>query len=213
MTAIPLLGDVSLDYAQRIEHHLDAGFHPLPVAGLEGTVQQRAARPSHRVRVVGLLMGEDAAGALEALQQAASSGEELTFTADITTALELAAVVITRFRAVEAAGAPGRYAYDLQVVESPPLPPPAAVEPFGGLEGAGDLGFDTDIAGDLQGIAEEAAAAVDQAQEVLGTLDALSGLADLQLGGVLQPLGERADSASRLGERFSGALRVLNREI
>src|SRR5437016_2732752 len=106
--AVPLLGDVSLQYVQWIEHSLDGGFTDVEVTSLSGALQQRAARPSHRVRVAGVLFGDGAHDDLGKLQKAAATGDELTFTADITTALDLQKVVITGFRAREVAGEPDR---------------------------------------------------------------------------------------------------------
>ena len=88
---------------------------------------------------------------LKTLQDAASKGEELTFSADITKALDLQKVVITEFSTAAVAGEPGRYHFRIVLAESPPLPPPAQVSAFGGLDGfgLGDLGFDTSVLGDI----------------------------------------------------------------
>lgn len=207
---IPLLGDVSLAYGQRVEHALDAGFVGLPVAGLEGALQQRLARGSHRIRLEGLLVGEEALDALETLQQAAADGEELTFSADITRALDLQQVVITHFYAAEAAGRPQCFRYVIDLAESPPLPPPAQVGAFGGLGdfGLGDLGFDTDILGDLQDLAGDIAGAVDDALGVIDQLGALANLANLDAlsaGGLFEPLEAPVDQVRTLGSTLSGA--------
>ena len=58
----PLLGDVSLQYVQTIEHHLDGGFQATGVIALPGELQQRAARPSHRIRLTGVLFGASRRG-------------------------------------------------------------------------------------------------------------------------------------------------------
>jgi len=84
---IPLLGDISLSYVQQIEHSLDGGFTGTRIAGLDGEVQQRSGRPSHRVRIAGLLVGDSAKDDLGKLQKATQNGDELTFSADITSAL------------------------------------------------------------------------------------------------------------------------------
>ncbi len=208
---VPLLGEISLNAVQRLEHTLEAGFIPTRIAGLPGELQQRSGRPSHRIAVRGLLLGEAAAGDLAALQAAAASGEELTFAADITTALDLQRVVITAFRAVGLAGYPRRFHYDITLAESPPLPPPAQVEAFGGLDefGLGDLGFDTDILGDLQGLAGEVAGAVNDALNVVDQLGALANLDGLQLGGFLQPMDDAAARVTEVASRFKDAARGL----
>lgn len=205
---IPLLGETSLQYVQRVEHSLDGGFVSTRIAGLAGALQQRSGRPSHRLLIVGVLDGESAGSDLEALQKAAAAGDELTFAADITTALDLQHVVITSLRVVEIAGRPGHYLYEIGLAESPPLPPPARVEPFGGLGdfGVGDLGFDTDILGELQDQASALAGAVNDALDVVEQLGALANLDGLQLGAFLGPLQGSVDQVTGLASRFGEAL-------
>ena len=208
---LPLLGDVPLTAVQRIEHRLDAGFNGVPVLGLSGHVQQRSGRPSHRVAIDGVLFGTTALDDLAALQGLATDGAEVTFAADIVTALDLQQVVVTTFEAVEAAGRPGRIDYRLEVVESPPLPPPAQLSGFGGLDdfGFGDLGFDTDLLGDLAGLAEEVGGAIDAAMDAVAALDALASLGDLSFGGELAPLEDVSASLSQIGSRFRDAAGAL----
>ncbi len=209
---IPLLGDISLELVQTIEHELDGGFVSMPIAGLEGALQQRTARPSHRIRIAGLLVGDAARDQLAKLQQSAATGEELTFAANIVSALDLQRTVITGFRAAEEAGRPDRLAYGLELAESPPLPPPAVLEGFGGLDdfGLGDLGFDTDLLGDLQELAGEVAGAVDAALDAVQALEALSGLEGLSADGLLGPIGSAVESLGSVGERFGDALGALD---
>jgi len=198
--AIPLLGDLSLDYAQVISHQLDGGFTGTTVAGLEGQVQQRLARPSHLIRIEGLMMGENAAEHLKSLQEKTAAGEELSFAADITTALDLKKVVIAHFEAREVAGEPNRYTYALTLVESPPLPPPAQLS--GGL-GLDDLGFDTDLLGDLTDLADDIAGAVDDALDVIDQLSALTELGDFGLGNFLKPMDNVFSGMGDLGSKLN----------
>jgi hypothetical protein len=211
---VPLLGDLSLEYVQHIEHALDGGFVATRIAGLDGELQQRVARGSHRLSIAGVLAGEGSADALSELQTKAATGEELTFAADITTALDLQKVVITRFRAVEQAGRPGRIAYEIHLAESPPLPPPASLDPFGGLGdfGLGDLGFDTDILGDLAELADQVAGAVDAALDVmdqLGALASLADLGDLSVGDFMAPISGAADALPDVASDMTSAARNL----
>jgi hypothetical protein len=211
---IPLLGDISLEYVQRIEHSFEAGFAATRIAGLDGELQQRAGRPSHRMLIEGVLIGEGAREALGTLQTASQTGEELTFAADITSALNLEKVVISTFQAQESAGNPNRVHYVMELVESPPLPPPAEVSGFGGLDdfGLGDLGIDTGVLDDIAGLAAEAASAVDQA---LGAVDALGALASLaasgglDFAGILEPLDSAGSQVGEVGTRFQSATRAL----
>jgi hypothetical protein len=207
----PLLGDTSLEYVQRIEHSHDSGFASTRIAGLAGELQQHTGRLSHRVRIQGVLFGETAATTLATMQLAAADSAELTFSADITSALDLQKVVITSLRAVETAGQPGQWAYELMLAESPPLPPPAEISGFGGLDdfGLGDLGFDTDILGDLEDLAGEVAGAVDAALDAIDQLSALANLDDLQLGNVLEPISRASGQIGDLASRFKDAARDL----
>lgn len=209
--ALPLLGDVPLTAVQHIVHHLDSRFAAVPVLGLDGEVHQRNARGSHRMRIQGVLHGDTAADDLATLQDLAAAGDEVTFAADITTALDLQQVVLTSFWAAASAGRAGEVHYELQLAESPPLPPPAQVSGFGGLDdfGFGDLGFDTDILGDLTELAGDIAGAVSAAMDAVNALEALAGLGELGFGGELQPLQSAVDQVSDAGQRVGEAVASL----
>lgn len=208
---IPVLGDVALNIVERVEHFAESGFRGHDVVGLEGQAQQHIGRASHVIRIAGRLAGETARDDLAALQGLAAAPEETQFTADIITALDLQAVVVSRFAVSEAAGAPGQISYQMELVEAPPLPEPAQVGGFGGLDdfGFGDLGFDTDIMGDLADLAGDIAGAVDQALDAVQALDALAGLADLNLEGPLDPLNAVTEGLGEAGRRFSDASTAL----
>jgi hypothetical protein len=208
---LPLLGDITLTAVQRLDHRLDAGFHDVPVLGLEGHAQQRSGRPSHRIGIVGVLTGETALDDLAALQGLATSGAETTFAADIVTALELQQVVVTRVTATEIAGKPGLVDFTLELAESPPLPPPAQLSGFGGLDdfGLGDLGFDTDLLGDLTDLAGDIAGAVDGALDAISALDTLAGLADFDFGGILDPINNVTSTIGDAGGQLGSAMSTL----
>lgn len=211
--AVPLLGDISLQYVQRLEHYLDGGYTQTLIPGLAGQLQQNTGRLSHQLFISGTLFGSEAASQLETLQQTAASGEELTFAANIVSALELQKVVISQIRVVESAAHPDTWQYEICLQESPPLPPPAQVQGFGGLDdfGLGDLGFDTDIMGDLQDLAGEIAGVVDDA---LGALDALAGLGNLgSADGILKPLDGPVKESSSVGGKLTGSLDDLGSEF
>jgi hypothetical protein len=209
MTAVPVIDDVALTFVQEMEHLLDAGFVSTPVLGLDGDVQQRSNRRSHRMRIAGLLVGpeEQVKTDLEKLQQKAADGAEVIFTADIVAALELQKVVVRSLRVLARAGTTPSYSYEIELAENPPLPPPAQVSAFGGLDdfGFGDLGFDTDILGDLADLAGEVASAVETAVDVIGALDSLSALGNLSFDGVLAPLDQIGTSLAAIGSRFGDA--------
>lgn len=206
--SMPLIGDIALSAVQLVEHAQEGGFVSTRIAGLPGELQQRLARPSHRIRLAGVLFGADALDSLGTLQRAAQDGKEMTFAADITTALDLKKVVIASFWAQAEAGSPDRYLYEVVLVESPPLPPPAQVSAFGGLGdfGVGDLGFDTSVLGDIADAASKVAAAVEQAIAVVDTLQALSKLGDLDIsGGMLKPVEDAVGKVGTLGNAFKKA--------
>jgi hypothetical protein len=164
------------------------------------------------------LFGESARDELGTLQKAAQTGEELTFAANITSALDLQKVVIGSFHAEEVAGRPDQIHYRLELIESPPLPPPAEVSGFGGLDdfGLGDLGIDTGMLGDLQSLAGEVAGAVDQAMGAIDALGALANLATsggLNFGGIMEPLNQTVDNMRGIVSNFQNATRKLGGEF
>ncbi len=154
---------------------------------------------------------ETALDDLAALQKLAVSGTETTFASDIVTALDLQRVVITNFSANETAGNPKIINFMLELVESPPLPPPAQLSGFGGLDdfGLGDLGFDTDILDDLNDLAGDVAGAIDAALDAVDALDALAGLAKFDFDGLLDPVNEVSSSIVDIGGRLGDAMEDL----
>lgn len=208
--AVPVLGEVSLQYVQSVEHELDPGFVATRIVGLDGELQQRTGRGSHRMHIHGLLIGELATDDLGTLQKAAVSGAEVTFSADISTALDLQKVVITHFRAVAQAGSLDRYEYEVDIAESPPLPPPAQTSSFGGLGdfGLGDLGLDPGVLDQVSALADEAGGLADMADAALGQVASLAGglAAGLDApSGLLQPLTAAAGSLRQGGEAIAAA--------
>lgn len=205
--AVPTIDDIQLDPVLAIRQRTRTRLGPTPVVGLAGDVQQRLGRASHEVELRGLLHGDDALDKLDALQDKVTSGEEVDFTADITTALEIAKMVIVEAEFEELAGHPNRFEYRLLLRESPPLPEPASLAPFGGLEGF-DVGFDTDVLGDIADMAGELQGAMELLGDVMAGLDALAGLAGLSPGNPLQPMqdqtGSLADAGGGAGDAIGG---------
>ena len=210
---LPLVGDLPLSSVQQIDHVLSAGFQRVAVPGLDGDVLQRAGRGSHSIWIRGVLTGDTALDDLGKLQKLAAGGTEVPFSADITTALELEQVVVTDLRAQAVAGTTNLVGYELCLVESPPLPPPAEVSGFGGLDdfGLGDLGFDSDIMGDLAGIADQVAGAVDTVMAAADQLSALASLSGLDVGGPLQPLSSAVGDVGKASSTFSTISASLTR--
>ncbi|GFG52568.1 hypothetical protein CQY20_09230 [Mycolicibacterium agri] len=201
---MPLVGDIALSSVQQIDHVMSAGFQRIAVPGLDGDVLQRAGRGSHGIWIRGVLSGDTAMDDLAKLQKLAAAGTEVSFSTDITVALELEQVVVTDLQAHAVAGTAKLVGYDICLVESPPLPPPAEVSGFGGLDdfGLGDLGFDADIMGDIAAIANDVAGAVDAVMEVADQLSALAALSDIDVGGPLQPLSDAVGSVGGAADSF-----------
>ena len=212
----PMIDDIELKATQSVRQETDQAFARHQVAGLDGTVHQKLGRRSHRVLLSGLLVAETAADDLKTLQEKAAAGAEVTFTADITTALEVEHMVIESLAVEQQIGTGVQYAYTFQLAESPPLPPPAELSPFGGLDdfGIGDLGFDPGALGDLAGdIADQAGAAIDAVDSALDAVEGLASLASLadlgSLSNPLTPLTDAADELASVGAEVSEALGQL----
>jgi hypothetical protein len=176
----PMLDDLELTAVQLVRQETEQDYRRRRIAGLEGTFHQHLGRRSHRVVVGGLLLPPTAADDLATLQKKAASGEEVTFTADISTALNIERMVIESFAAEQGVGVGGQTAYAILLSESPPLPPPAEVAAFGGLDdfGVGDLGFDPGALGDvLSDIADQAGSVMAMADAAMGAIDGLKDLA------------------------------------
>jgi hypothetical protein len=201
---VPMVDDVELRAAQWIREETDQVFARHRIAGLDGVVHQRLGRGSHRVVLSGLLASDSAADDLASLQEKASAGEEVTFAADITSALEVEKMVIASLAAEQTVGRAGQFSYTIVLEESPPLPPPAELSPFGGLGdfGVGDLGFDPGALGDALGdIADQAGALGDVLDAAMSAVEGVGGLAALgDLGSLSNPLTALTDAAGSLAE-------------
>src|SRR5688572_5887117 len=130
MTAVPMIDDVELVAVQWIRQESAHGFGRQDVPGLEGTLHQKLGRRSHRVHLAGVLLPGTATDDLAGLQGKAAAGAEVTFTADITTALNVDHMLIEAMAAEQEVGRGGQFSYAITLVESPPLPEPAQATPF-----------------------------------------------------------------------------------
>lgn len=191
---IPMIDDVALDAVVRARTVTRARVASLPVLGLAGDVQQALGRASHEVDLRGVLVGEGAADALATLQEKVVAGGEVDFTADITSALAMEKMIVTGAAFEEVAGRPGAWMYRILLRESPPLPEPASIDE------PGDLGFDTDIMGDVLDAAGDIQGAIDAVGDALEALDALAALGDLGFGNPVQPLQDQAAQLASIGQ-------------
>jgi HAMP domain-containing protein len=214
MAGVPMIDDIELQAVQTLRQETATDFARQRVAGLDGTLHQKLGRRSHRVLVTGLLVPDSAADDLKKLQDKAKSGDEVTFTADITSALAIDKMVIESFVAEQGVGPAGQYGYAIVLAESPPLPPPAEVSAFGGLGdfGLGDLGFDAGALGDVLGdIADQAGALADMAGAALDAIDQISSLASLaDLADIGNPVRPITDKAGELGAVAGGVAKLAD---
>lgn len=206
---IPMIDDLQLTHVSWARHRAHQRIEGLPVLGLAGDVQQNLGRASHDIDLTGIVFGDDARDQLSELQGKAASGEEAEFTSDIASALELEKVLVLEAAFEEHAGRPGQYLYRLSLRESPPLPDPARLGGFGGLDGF-DVGFDTDILGDISDLADGLQDALDAVGDALDTLGALAGLGDLSLGTPLSPVQEEGDALENAGDGATEAAGSLD---
>jgi hypothetical protein len=218
--AAPMIDDIELKAVQTIRQETEQDYLRQRIAGLDGTLHQRMGRRSHRVTLAGFLLADTAADDLGKLQKKAAAGDEITFSADIATALEIEHMVIESFASEQTIGAAGQTAYAIVLAESPPLPPPAEVSSFGGLGdfGVGDLGFDPGALGDvLSAVADQAGAvmgAVDSAISAVEQVSALANLADLgSIGNPVKPVTDAlggisgmAPAVAKIGDAVRGLL-------
>src|SRR6266498_1579956 len=109
--ATPMIDDLELAAVQWMRQETEQGFARQRVAGLDGTLHQKVGRRSHRVFLAGVLLPATATDDLAALQEKAAAGAEVTFTADITTALEVDKMVVESFSAEQVPGAAGQFSY------------------------------------------------------------------------------------------------------
>lgn len=208
--ATPMIDDIELKAVQWIRQETEQDFVRQRIAGLNGTLHQGLGRRSHRVTLTGVLLPETATDDLKKLQDKAGAGAEVSFTADITTALSVDKMVIESFSAEQQTGPAGQFSYRITLAESPPLPPPAEVSSFGGLGdfGVGDLGFDPGALGDvLSDVASQAGAitdAVDAATDAIQAVSALSSLGNLaSIGNPIKPLSDKVSELGKLGDPVS----------
>jgi hypothetical protein len=211
-TGTPMLGEIALTAVQAVRQETDGDLVALRIPGLDGTPHQRLGRRSHRVTVSGVLLGDTAADDLGSLQTLAKEGTATTFTADIVTTLEIQDVVLESLAVEQVVGRPGQYAYTVVITEDPPLPPPAEVSSFGGLDGFGDLGFG-DLDGVLGDISDQAGAltgALDGALDAVAAAAQLAGIGDLSgVGNPLKPLTDSVESVGGVGTAIGGVLDQL----
>lgn len=206
-----MIDDIQLQAIQYVRQETHQDYCRQRIVGLPGTLHQKLGRRSHRVMLSGYLLPNTAPDDLKKLQEKAGGGDEVTFTADITTALNVDKMVIESFWAEQAVGPAGQITFSLILAESPPLPPPAELNPFGGLGefGLGDLGFDPGALGNvLQEIQDQAGAITAVMDKALDAVDQLSKFANLgdlvNIANPLKPITDKVGELADLGTAVKG---------
>jgi outer membrane protein OmpA-like peptidoglycan-associated protein len=132
----PMLGDLELEQAQRLETEGDQLLVTHRVPGLEGDFLQGLGRRGTRIALTGVLTGAKSRESLKGLQERFRAAEPVPFVSDIATATRVDEVLIEEMEVRELAGKPERYEYALVLREYTPPPaeeteepPPAPVPP------------------------------------------------------------------------------------
>lgn len=127
------LGRIELKSLQRVL--VDEGRklveHPLPSG--TGSVFQDLGRGAFRLRLDGVLLGEESLRQIEELRAAQAKGSPLAFSADIAVGSDLTDVIVENFVVHQVPGYRFRYQFTLQLREwvEPPPPPGAALAAVG----------------------------------------------------------------------------------
>jgi hypothetical protein len=120
----PMLDDLELPLVQVLHTEEDQVWVEHGVPALDGSLFQRLSRAPTRVRVEGVMAGDDALDNLEKLRRLYQAAEPVTFTADIMTATQVSQVLIVDLVVRELAGKPQCYHYTLILDEFVPTPEP-----------------------------------------------------------------------------------------
>jgi hypothetical protein len=137
----PLLGELELPGIERIGALESRQLVEVSVPGLDGSYHQDLGRSALRLLIRGTLAGDEARdGFLEEVRALLTSGEPVSFVADITTATDLEEVLISDLEVAEVAGSADTFRYQLTLTEyvEPPTPAPGAAMGFGDLASLDD---------------------------------------------------------------------------
>src|SRR5262249_21206462 len=157
----PMLGEIELQLAQKIETEDDQVLAQHGVPALEGDFLQRLGRRASRVKLSGVMTGPEAAESLKTLRKKFRDGEPTSFVADIATATQVDQVLIEEFGVRELAGKAERFAYELTLREFTPVPTPQT-------EVAPAQQVDEEIQEDASNISSQQ---VDESVDELGVLE------------------------------------------
>jgi hypothetical protein len=195
----PMLGDLELQPVQVMRSAEEQVLARHAVPALEGDLFQGLGRRATRIALTALVHGDEAGERLEKLRAKFRAAEPVSFVADITTATEVAQVLVEELTVRERAGKPGRFEVGVSLCEhkepSSPPQPGTATPP----QDAGAVARVDDEA--RQDAAAAMAAAEDQIDRQVGTLVA-------NLAGDVDPATVRvmATGTTDDGQPFSATL-------
>jgi outer membrane protein OmpA-like peptidoglycan-associated protein len=125
----PMLDDLELPLAQRIDSEHDHVLARTDVPGLEGDFFASEGRRSTRFTLSGVVTGEEAREGLQKLRDKFNLATPVPFVSDISTATRVDQVLIEELGVREIAGRPQRFEYAFALREFLPAPPPEIIPP------------------------------------------------------------------------------------
>lgn len=188
MTVVPMLGDWEVPRVALLRTAEARKLAEHRVAGGSGSIWMDLGAEAVTIELAGSVFSEaERHGFLDEARARFAAAEPLTFVADIIRATDVQYVLIESLVIEESATRPDEIAWRMTLRESPPPPPPP--DPFGGI----DTGLLDDAAGFVDGVtsALDAVAALGDipdftdpsalvggvADEVVGLIDGLAGVA------------------------------------
>ena len=142
----PLLDDLELPLAQKLDSEHDQVLARTDVPGLEGDFFASEGRRATRFTLTGVVTGAESGEGLEKLRDKFSSATPVPFVSDISTATRVDKVLVEELGVREIAGRPERFEYSITLREflAPPEPEiipqqPPAPPPPPGLETSLDV--------------------------------------------------------------------------
>src|SRR5687767_3944431 len=125
----PMLDDLELPLAQRIDSEHDQVLARTDVPGLEGDFFASEGRRATRFTLSGVVTGEEAKEGLQKLRDKFNLATPVPFVSDISTATRVDQVLIEELGVREIAGRPERFEYAFALREFLPAPPPEIIPP------------------------------------------------------------------------------------
>lgn len=119
----PLLDELELQHVQRIEIDDDQVLVEHEIPALEGDFFQREGRRATRVKLNGVMTGDDVGDKLKTLREKFLKTEPVPFVSDITAATRVEQVMVAEIAVKEIAGKTQRFEYALalnEYIEPPP---------------------------------------------------------------------------------------------